>query len=348
MSDMSDSAKVKLVWPVAGFFVVVAFGVGLVSMAAFDSNQRRAEPGTTPVAGTSPSANSVDVELGELYIEPDELEVGAGEVTFNVKNEGSAEHNFAIVDAGARTPIIPGGGSDGFTADLEPGTYGFMCEVAGHAEGGMKGTLTVTEGSDTSNGEHGSHGVGATTMSPQEMVRHDAEVTGSFPASTKGTGGVDLEPRMEDGVKVFQLTADEITWEVAPGETKQGFAYNGMIPGPAIRAELGDRVRVILHNELDNEPTTIHFHGMTVPNEMDGVPVINQRAVMPGKSFTYEFTVRNSGTNMYHSIPRIPRSIRTSTWSSTTVHSVSPSTGRASRPLRRSPSGGARRSVSGT
>ena len=64
--------------------------------------------------------------------------------------------------------------------------------------------------------------------------------------------------------------------------------------------QVGDRVRVILHNELP-EPTTIHFHGQVVPNEVDGVPVITQPAVMPGETYTYEFTVRNAGSHMYHS-----------------------------------------------
>jgi len=294
VGDLDDAMKVKLVWPVAGFFVVVAFGVGLVSMAAFESNRRQDLP-VTPVAGTT--AASVDVELGDLYIKPAELEVPAGEVTFKVHNAGGTEHNFAILEGGAKTAMLPGGDSVVLTADLEPGAYRFICEVPGHAEGGMEGTLTVGEGAgdETATQSH------ATAMSAQEMVKHDLEVTGSFPAETEGVGGTDLAPRVEGGVKIFELTADEVEWEVAPGDTKQGFGYNGMVPGPTIRAELGDRVRVILHNELDDEPTTLHFHGMTVPNEMDGVPVINQDAVMPGKSFTYEFTVRNSGTNMYHS-----------------------------------------------
>ena len=297
MSELSDSAKVKLVWPIAGFFVVVAFGVGLISMAVFEANKRADE--ATPAAASSPSGEVVDVELGDLYIKPDKIEVAAGTVTFNVENAGQAQHNFSIVDADAKTPMLDGGTGDTLTADLEPGTYQFICEVTGHAEGGMKGELTVTEGDGSSSGDHTVHA--APAMSAQEMVKHDMEVTGSFPAKTKGVGGTDLDFRVENGVKVFEVTADEIEWEVAPGEVKQGFAYNGMIPGPTIRAELGDRVRIILHNELDNEPTTLHFHGLTVPNDMDGVPVINQDAVMPGDSFEYEFTVRNTGTNMYHS-----------------------------------------------
>jgi FtsP/CotA-like multicopper oxidase with cupredoxin domain len=56
----------------------------------------------------------------------------------------------------------------------------------------------------------------------------------------------------------------------------------------------------VLRNKL-SEPTTIHFHGMTVPADMDGVPVLSQDAVLPGETFNYEFTIRNSGSNMYHS-----------------------------------------------
>jgi FtsP/CotA-like multicopper oxidase with cupredoxin domain len=162
----------------------------------------------------------------------------------------------------------------------------------------MTGTLEVSGGGDgdaRAGNLAAHHG-----MSAEEMALHDAKVTGSFPAETKGAGGRDLEPEMVDGVKVFELTADEIEWEVSPGEVKQAYAYNGMVPGPTIRAELGDRIRIVLHNEL-SEPTTIHSHGMTVPADMDGVPVMSQDAVLPGESFTYEYTIRNTGSNMYHS-----------------------------------------------
>ena len=72
------------------------------------------------------------------------------------------------------------------------------------------------------------------------------------------------------------------------------------MPGPQLHAKVGDRVQIVLHNELP-QPTVIHFHGLYVPNAMDGVPVITQPAVMPGESFTYEFTLRNAGSHMYHS-----------------------------------------------
>ena len=81
-----------------------------------------------------------------------------------------------------------------------------------------------------------------------------------------------------------------IQWETEPGTTVEAYAYNGMVPGPQLRADVGDRIQIVLHNELP-QPTTIHSHGLIVPNGMDGVPVITQPAVMPGESFTYEFTV---------------------------------------------------------
>ena len=143
---------------------------------------------------------------------------------------------------------------------------------------------------------------GDEAMDAAEMALHDAERTGTFPAATAGRGGLPLEPTLTpDGTKVFELTADEIEWEVEPGVIEEGFAYNGMIPGPEIRVNLGDQVRIVLNNELDNEPTTLHLHGMILPNAMDGVPAITQDAILPGESFTYDFVVQNSGSNMYHS-----------------------------------------------
>jgi FtsP/CotA-like multicopper oxidase with cupredoxin domain len=193
--------------------------------------------------------------------------------------------------------IAPGDSATLEFPSVKAGTYTYICEVTGHADGGMKGTLVVGAATD---GSESSHASGTHGMSAKEMALHDAEVTSSFPAKTKGTGGAVLAPDIVDGVKVFELTADEVKWEVAPGEVKDAYAYNGMIPGPQIHAELGDRVRIVLHNKLA-EPTTIHFHGMTVPADMDGVPAISQDAVLPRESFDYEFTIRNTGSNMYHS-----------------------------------------------
>ncbi len=109
-----------------------------------------------------------------------------------------------------------------------------------------------------------------------------------------------LSFKMDGDVKVFEVTAQEIEWEVEEGTAIKAMAYNGHIPGPEIRITEGDKVRIILHNEME-QSTCIHFHGVMLPNAMDGVPFITQPVVKKGESFTYEFAASNSGTHMYHS-----------------------------------------------
>ena len=128
---------------------------------------------------------------------------------------------------------------------------------------------------------------------------HEAGIK-AFPAKTAAMGNRLFEPRMEKGVKVFDLTVEQIDWEVTPGEKKKAWAYNGQIPGPQIRVREGDRVRVNVTNRLE-QSTAVHFHGLELPNAMDGVPFITQPPIKPGDSFTYEFTAPNPGSHMYHS-----------------------------------------------
>jgi FtsP/CotA-like multicopper oxidase with cupredoxin domain len=130
---------------------------------------------------------------------------------------------------------------------------------------------------------------------------HEAGIK-AFPAKTAGKGNQPMPPRIEKGVKVFELTAEKIQWEVAPGQKVEAWAYNNQVPGPQIRVREGDRVRVILHNKLD-QSTAMHFHGLELPNDVDGVPFITQPPVKAGESYTYEFTVPegNHGSHMYHS-----------------------------------------------
>ena len=143
--------------------------------------------------------------------------------------------------------------------------------------------------------------VSARAASDQMDAMHEKGVK-AFPAKTAGQGNQLMAPKIVDGVKVFELTASEIKWEVAQGQMVAAMAYNGQVPGPQIRVREGDRVRVVLKNEL-TQSTAIHFHGLELPNNMDGVPFITQPPVKPGESFTYEFTAPegNSGSHMYHS-----------------------------------------------
>ena len=143
---------------------------------------------------------------------------------------------------------------------------------------------------------------------PQLSVREQADAKDAmhekgikaFPAKTAGMGNALLEPRVENGVKVFDLTAEEIKWEVEPGKLVEAMAFNGMVPGPMFRVREGDKVRIHVTNKM-SQSTAVHFHGLELPNDQDGVPFITQPPIKPGESYEYHFTVPNAGSHMYHS-----------------------------------------------
>jgi FtsP/CotA-like multicopper oxidase with cupredoxin domain len=97
----------------------------------------------------------------------------------------------------------------------------------------------------------------------------------------------------------INLTAKVASVEVAPGKRVNAWTYDGGLPGPLIRARVGDRLVVHFKNELP-QPTTVHWHGVRVPIEMDGVPGISQPDVQTGDSFTYDFVLRDAGLYWYH------------------------------------------------
>ena len=126
------------------------------------------------------------------------------------------------------------------------------------------------------------------------------------PADWKGykpvitPNGLTLPWKMVDGVKVFHLVAEPVTHEFAPGLVAECWGYNGRVHGPTIEAVEGDRVRIYVTNRLA-APTTVHWHGILLPSGMDGVGGVSQKAIQPGETFKYEFTLKQHGTFMYHS-----------------------------------------------
>ena len=120
------------------------------------------------------------------------------------------------------------------------------------------------------------------------------------PMATQETGLQELAYKMDNGTKVFNLTAAPVRWSILKDTTVTAWAYNGMVPGPLIRVRFGNKVRIIVKNNLP-EPTTIHWHGIQVPNNMDGIPDETQKPIQPGETFTYEFVAKPAGTYWYHS-----------------------------------------------
>lgn len=113
-------------------------------------------------------------------------------------------------------------------------------------------------------------------------------------------GDQPLRFRLEDGVKTFDLKTEVIEWSILNDARVMAYAFNRQVPGPRIRVSEGDRVRVNVTNDLP-EPTSVHWHGLILPNAMDGAADITQPAIGPGDTFTYEFTASHSGTYFYHS-----------------------------------------------
>jgi len=111
--------------------------------------------------------------------------------------------------------------------------------------------------------------------------------------------GWSLPFRMNNGWKEFHLVAEPVRRQLAPGMTANLWGYNGQSPGPTIECVEGDKVRIFVTNKLP-EHTTVHWHGILLPNGMDGVGGLNQPHISVGKTFVYEFVMPKSGTFMYH------------------------------------------------
>ena len=139
----------------------------------------------------------------------------------------------------------------------------------------------------------------------RDMAAADPRLV-SYTAPRDARGDQVLAPRVENGVKVFDLDASVIHWNILPGTQMTAYAINRQVPGPRLDLTQGDRVRIRFTNHLP-EPATLHWHGLVVPNAMDGPASITQAPVPPGGGYVYEYTVQQPGTFFYHSHARPDR-----------------------------------------
>jgi len=146
-------------------------------------------------------------------------------------------------------------------------------------------------------------GMITTTETPADAMRDMAAADPrlvSYVAPVAARGDRPLAPRIENGVKVFDFDASVIRWFILPDKSVTAYAINGQVPGPRLELTEGDHVRINYTNHLP-ESTTMHWHGLIVPNAMDGPANITQRPIAPGERFVYDFVVQQSGTYFYHS-----------------------------------------------
>ena len=265
-------------------------GIGLALRAANDDG-----------GGAAAGGEAVDAGLSEYSIDLSVAQVDTpGGLT--VHNNGTMVHNLAVRGADLTTPdLAPGETADLDLSGLDPGTYEIHCTIPGHTEAGMSTTFVVGGEAATAGGatDHSGH----ETPTAEEGAAQDMAMIESimeFPAETEGRGNEPLAPEiLPDGTKHFELTASVIDWEVRPGEVVQAWAYNGMVPGPRIDLEVGDKVEVEFTNELPIG-SDIHWHGVDVPNDQDGVAPITQELVTTGQTYTYRFTVTEPAISMFH------------------------------------------------
>jgi FtsP/CotA-like multicopper oxidase with cupredoxin domain len=138
---------------------------------------------------------------------------------------------------------------------------------------------------------------GQASSPPTAASPPSAIASGVLPIETPN--GAQLPWRMVNGVRVFHLIAEPLRHEFAPGLSAECWGYNGRTPGPTIEMVRGERVRIYVTNRLP-EPSGVHWHGILLPNGMDGVGGLTQRYVRPGETYRYEFTPPHAGTFMYH------------------------------------------------
>ena len=300
-TKMTEEATMGTIATVVLAAIAMVLSGGALIVASTSSGA--APPPAEQAADEAPA--TVQVTLSEFDVVPGAIEVAAGG-SLEVTNAGSSEHDLAIVDADLGTPMLGAGESASLSlGDLAPGVYEVLCTVPGHDSSGMTGTLTVHGGdattlaSDAVDAEdHSDHGDDTDWEALDAAM---AATFAAFPAETAAHGNEMLEPEevLEDGTKVFRLVASIFEWELEPGLMVEGWGYNGTIPGPVIKVDVGDRVQVIVENELPMG-TDVHWHGVRVPNDQDGVAPLTQDLIAPGETFTYEFTADEPAVGMYH------------------------------------------------
>ena len=185
--------------------------------------------------------------------------------------------------------LLLGGGLVGLGATASPSEAEAEADATASASTPASSGTTSHAGMDMGGGTTAAASDGSTTP-----VAETAPAVRAVPYGTRP-----LPHTMDGAVKVFRLTAAPVKWRTDDTHTMEAWAYNGQVPGPVIRARVGDRIRIVVTNHLP-EPTTIHWHGVALPISQDGVPGISQDPIAIGKSFTYEFTLKAPGLAMYH------------------------------------------------
>ena len=261
--------------------------------------------------------------------EPEERAGSAGGSKAAASTGGSKRSHASHLAPGAAKPAggMPGMdmGSDKKSGAMHPahgaGMESGMTRPQLAAVGGVSVLLLLTGMAAPANFVNmrlSARDVGGTIMprgmvmdrdTPGEAMRDMSAVLPRYVTATYGLdkhGDQELAPRIENGVKVFDLETSVIRWQILPNVSVDAFAFNGQVPGPRLRFKQGDRVRINVTNHLP-DTTTVHWHGLVLPNVMDGPAEVTQKPIKNGQVYRYEFTAVQSGTYFYHSHDHVDR-----------------------------------------
>jgi manganese oxidase len=259
-------------------------------------------------------AGAITVNLSEYAITPASISAPLnGKLT--VTNSGTMAHNFSLTGTSVHTKDLqPGETATVDLKGLKAGSYTAICAISGHQQLGMQTKLVIGGGAASATASDDMSGMDFNSMTPAQMAAMNDKMDAAMQkpvtayveqltkgANTKGVGNQPLVAKvLANGTKEFHLTAELANWEVSPGKTVRAWTFNGTVPGPAIKVNVGDHVRIVVTNKLPMS-TGVHWHGLEVPVAMDGVPDVTQAPIKPGANFVYEFTANKPELGMYHS-----------------------------------------------
>jgi plastocyanin len=269
--------------------------------------------GTTLFAPKAAQAANHTIAIKNFAFTPDVLTLAPGDtVTFvNQETDGTVH----AIRGDFTSPDLPPGAT--FTVTIvAAGSYNYYCSFhpymtgiinAGTASPSPSRSPSASPSPSPSRSPSGSPSPGVSPgVSPSPSVTPTTPTPGSAPCddpvlgADQGDGTRLAAYEVAGSVKVFKLCMSQTDWEVSPGVVKLAYTFNGIVPGPTIKVNEGDKVRVIVQNDLP-EHTAVHWHGMVLPNAQDGVPDITQPHILPGETYTYEWTAKSTGTHWYHS-----------------------------------------------
>ncbi|MFZ4721357.1 MAG: multicopper oxidase domain-containing protein, partial [Ilumatobacteraceae bacterium] len=251
---------------------------------------------------------TINVTMSDFAFEPATITIPTGGAVLHLMNGGAVTHNLKVAELGITSIDIAAGASYDLTVPATPaGTYRVICPQAGHEGAGMVGSLVVSD-----SGSGGSSAGGSTGSTTPTETGHDAASNSAmdakmlaaamlYPAKTEAHGGRPAEYTVsDDGYKVFNVDVKVVDWEVEPGKFVKAWTYNGTVPAPTIQVFTGDKVRIVFKNDTP-QTTSLHFHGIQVPNLMDGVDPYTEDPTRPGETHTYEWVAKGPSVGIYHS-----------------------------------------------